>query len=89
MKSPQSRHVQVYWEKWCNVFFTKSQSLSWRKIAICPRVDNYWSKMLRFFKYWDLKFHDPEVLLLVDEIMRRYRMGKDINIEVLSETFPP
>jgi hypothetical protein len=37
--------------------------------------------MRRFFKYSDLKFHDPEVLLLVDEIMRRYRMGKDINIE--------
>jgi hypothetical protein len=58
-------------------------------IAICPRVDNYWSKMRRFGEYWDLKFHDPEVLLLVDEIMRRYRMGKDINIEVLSEAFPP
>jgi hypothetical protein len=28
MTSPQSRHVQVYWEKWCNVFFTKSRSLS-------------------------------------------------------------
>jgi hypothetical protein len=37
--------------------------------------------MRRFFKYWNLKFHDPEVLLLIDdEIMRRYRMGKDINI---------
>ena len=45
--------------------------------------------MRRFGEYWDLKFHDPEVLLLVDEIMRRYRMGKDINIEVLSEAFPP
>jgi hypothetical protein len=38
--------------------------------------------MRRFFKYCDLKFHDPEVLLLIDdEIMRRYRIGKDINIE--------
>jgi hypothetical protein len=49
------------------------------RIAICPRVDN-WSKMHRFSEYCDLKFHDPEVLLLIDEIMRRYRMGKDINI---------
>jgi hypothetical protein len=45
--------------------------------------------MRRFGEYWDLKFHDPEVLLLIDEIMRPYRMGEDINIEVLSETFPP
>jgi hypothetical protein len=37
--------------------------------------------MRRFGKYWDLKFHDSEVLLLIDdEIMRRHRMGKDINI---------
>jgi hypothetical protein len=39
--------------------------------------------MRRFGEYWDLKFHDPEVLLLVDEIMRRYRMGKDINIAAI------
>jgi len=52
-------------------------------IAVSQGVDN-WSKMRRFGDYWDLKFHDPEVLLLIDEIMRRYRMGKDINIEVLS-----
>jgi hypothetical protein len=45
--------------------------------------------MRRFDEYWDLKFHDPEVLLQVDEIMRRYRMGKDINIEVPIEIFPP
>ena len=51
-------------------------------IAICPRVDNYWSKMRRSGEYCDLKFHDLEVLLLIDdEIMRCYRMGKDINIE--------
>jgi hypothetical protein len=37
--------------------------------------------MRRFGEYWDLKFHDPEVLLLIDEIILRYRMGKDINIE--------
>jgi hypothetical protein len=58
-------------------------------IALSQGVDNYWSKMHRFGEYCDLKFHDPEVLLLIDdEIMHRYRMGKDINIEVLSETFP-
>jgi len=45
--------------------------------------------MRRFGEYCDLKFHDPEVLLLIDDIMRRCRVAKDINIEVLSETFPP
>jgi hypothetical protein len=28
MTSPQSRHFQVYWEKWCNIFSTKSRNLS-------------------------------------------------------------
>lgn len=35
--------------------------------------------MRRFGEYWDLKFHDPEVRLPIDEIIRRYRIGKDIN----------
>jgi hypothetical protein len=35
--------------------------------------------MRRLGEYWDLKFHDPEVLLLIDEIIRRYGVGKDIN----------
>jgi hypothetical protein len=26
-----------------------------------------------------LKFHDSEARLLIDEIIRRYHMGKDIN----------
>jgi hypothetical protein len=88
MTSPQSRHVQVLGKVVQGLFHRKPELILTESPSV--RVDNYWSKMRRFGKYWDLKFHDPEVLLLIDEkIMRRYRMGKDINIEVLSQTFPP
>jgi hypothetical protein len=65
-----------YWEKWCKVFFTKPEMI----LTESPSVREWITgAMRRFGEYWDLKFHDPEVRLLIDEIIRRYRMGKDIN----------
>jgi hypothetical protein len=65
-----------YWEKRCNIFFTKPELI----LTESPSGREWITgAMRRFGEYWDLKFHDPEVLLLIDEIIRRYRMDKDIN----------
>ena len=70
------RDMFKYWEKWCKVFFTKPELI----LTESPSVREWITgAMKRFGEYWDLKFHDPEVRLLIDEIIRRYRMGKDIN----------
>jgi hypothetical protein len=63
-------------KKWCKVFFTNPELVFVKITSVREWIAG---AMRRFGEYWDLKFHDPEVRLLIDEIIRRYRIGKDIN----------
>jgi hypothetical protein len=77
MTSPHSRHVQVLGKVVQGLFHKAGAYPDGKSPSVREWITG---AMRRFGEYWDLKFHDPEVLLLIDEIMRRYSMGKDINI---------
>jgi len=66
-----------YYERFAEIFFTKPQliqSESGHKRAwICDA-------MRRFGEYYDRKFHNPELRILIDEVIKRYELNKKIRI---------
>ena len=66
-----------YYERFMEIFFTKSQliqSESGHKRAwICDALR-------RFGEYYDRKFHNPELRILIDELITRYELNKKTRI---------
>lgn len=72
-----ARDLVRYFERYSDVFFTKPhllQPLSGHVRAwICD-------SMRRFAEYYDRKYQNPEVRMLIDEIIKRYEINKKMKI---------
>lgn len=72
-----ARDLVRYFERYSDVFFTKPhllQPLSGHVRAwICD-------SMRRFAEYYDRKYQNPEVRMLIDEIIKRYELNKKMKI---------
>jgi intergrase/recombinase len=66
-----------YFERYVEIFFTKPQMIQsesgHKRAWICDA-------MRRFGEYYDRKFHNPELKILIDEIIDRYALNKKMRI---------
>lgn len=66
-----------YFERYAEIFFTKPQLIrdetGHKRAWICD-------SMRRFGEYYDRKFHNPELKLLIQEIIGRYELNRKMKI---------
>jgi intergrase/recombinase len=66
-----------YFERYAEIFFTKPQLIrdepGHKRAWICDA-------MRRFGEYYDRKFHNPELKLLIQEIIERYELNRKMKI---------
>jgi intergrase/recombinase len=66
-----------YFERYAEIFFTKPQLIrdesGHKRAWICDA-------MRRFGEYYDRKFHNPELKLLIQEIIERYELNKKLKM---------
>ncbi len=66
-----------YYQRYVEIFFTKPQLIQpesgHKRAWICDA-------MRRFGEYYDRKFHNPELKILIDEIIQRFELNKKMRI---------
>src|SRR6185312_12245841 len=66
-----------YFERYVEIFFTKPDLIraesGHKRAWICDA-------MRRFGEYYDRKFHNPELKLLIQEIIERYELNRKMKI---------
>lgn len=72
-----ARDLIRYYERFVDIFFTKPELIAsetgHKRAWICDA-------MRRFAEYYDRKYQNPEVRLLIDEIIKRYEINKKMKV---------
>jgi hypothetical protein len=72
-----ARDLVRYFERYGEIFFTKPELIreesGHKRAWICD-------SMRRFGEYYDRRFHNPELKLLIQEIIERYELNRKMRI---------
>lgn len=72
-----ARDLVRYFERYSEIFFTKPHLIQSETGHVRAWICD---SMRRFSEYYDRKYQNPEVRLLIDEIIKRYELNKNLRI---------
>jgi intergrase/recombinase len=73
-----AKDLLSYWERYCELFFTRPERL--QNLTGHVRA-NILDAMRRFGEYYDQRYNEPEVRMLVQEIILRYGLNKKMRVK--------